>query len=189
MNLLNLFWMSVLTENIILTKFLGICPFMGTSNKEKKALSMGISVMIIVVLSSIVTYLIYYNILVPTNTEHLKTLLFIFVIAAMVGALEMIIRSFFKSLYKSLGIYLPLITTNCSVLGIALLNINNEYSFKEMITFAFGSSLGFLLIIYLFSTLREKIDRGPVPKSFKGFPIALVTASIMALLFTRYVGV
>lgn len=186
MNLLNLFLTSVIIENIILTKFLGICPFIGTSNKEKGALGMGISVVIVVTFSSIITYLIYYYILVPTDTEYLKTILFILVIASMVQGLEMIIKKTIPSLHHSLGIYLPLIATNCAILGVILLNINNSYNFLEMLTFTVGSGVGFTLLIYIFATIREKLEISSIPKSFKGVPIALVTAAIMALVFGRF---
>lgn len=186
MNLINLFVMSFLTENIVLTKFLGICPFVGTSSKEKSAFGMGIAVTLVITLSSIITYFLYYYILVPTDTVYLKTLSFVLVVACMVQMLEMIIKKKNPKLYQNLGIYLPLITTNCAVLGVLLLNITNQYSFFEMLTYSVGSSLGFTLVIYIFSTIRENLERRNVPKNFKGYPIALITASIMALLFSRY---
>lgn len=186
MNLINLFTMSFLTENIVLTKFLGICPFVGTSSKEKSAFGMGIAVTLVITLSSIITYFLYYYVLVPTDTVYLKTLSFVLVVACMVQMLEVIIKKKNPKLYQNLGIYLPLITTNCAVLGILLLNIANHYSFAEMLTYSVGSSLGFTFVIYIFSTIRENLERRNVPKSFKGYPIALITASIMALLFSRY---
>ena len=189
MNLISLFVMSFLTENIVLTKFLGICPFIGTSSKEKNAVGMGLAVTLVVTISAILTYFLYYYILVPTSTEYLKTLSFVLVVACMVQTLEMIIKKKNPKLYQSLGIYLPLITTNCAVLGILLLNISNEYSFLEMLVYSIGSSLGFTLVIYIFATIRENLNRRNVPSCFKGYPIALVTASIMALLFARYVGI
>lgn len=185
MNLINLFITSFLTENIILTKFLGICPFMGTSSKEKTAIGMGLSVMLVVVLSSIITFLIYNFILVPTDSTYLKTIMFILVIASIVQLLEMLLKKYNQKLYKSLGIYLPLITTNCAVLGIALLNISNNYSFIQMLVYSIGSSLGFTFVIYLFSTIREYMQDKPIPKYVKGYPIALFTAAIMALVFSR----
>lgn len=180
MNLINLFITSLLTENIILTKFLGICPFMGTSNKESSAIGMGISVSIVVLLSSIITYLLYYFVLVPTDSVYLMTLMFILVIASMVQILSIIIKKYFYNLYKSLGIYLPLITTNCAVLGITLLNINNNFNFIEMIVYSLSSSLGFTLVIYIFASMRENINS---IKSFSGLPIAFITAGIMSLIF------
>ncbi|MFA5407758.1 MAG: Rnf-Nqr domain containing protein [Bacilli bacterium] len=188
MNLISLFITSVLTENIILNKFLGMCPFFGVSQKEEGTLGMGLAVTLVVTLSSLTTYFLYYSILVPSDTEYLKTILFILVIASFVQLFEMITKKFFKSLHELLGIYLPLITTNCAVLGIVLLNIQNEYTLSEVLVYAIGSSLGYLLIIYIFGTIRDRIDHSPVIKSFKGLPIALITAFIMALVFTRYIG-
>lgn len=180
MNLINLFITSLLTENIILTKFLGICPFMGTSNKESSAVGMGLSVTVVVMLSSIITYLLYYLVLIPTNSTYLVTIMFILVIASMVQILSIILKKYFFKLYKSLGIYLPLITTNCAVLGITLLNVNNGFNFIEMIVYSLGSSLGFTLVIYIFASMRENINS---IKSFEGLPIAFVTAGIMSLIF------
>lgn len=186
MNLISLFIISLLSGNIVLTKFLGICPFVGTSKSEKNAIGMGISVTIVVTISSIITYLLYHFVLVPTDTTYLRTVMFILVIASMVQILEMILKQYFPKLHKSLGLYLPLITTNCAVLGIALLNINNNFTFLEAIVFSVGSSLGFTLVIYIFSTIREYLETRNVPKSFKGYPIAFITAAIMALIFGRY---
>ena len=186
MNLASLFLFSMLTGNVVLTKFLGICPFMGTSNKTKDAVGMGISVTLIVTLSSVITYLLYHYVLVPTDTIYLKTLVFILVIASFVQMLEMALKRFFKHLYQSLGIYLPLITTNCAVLGIVLLNISNEYNFLETLVFSFGSSCGFMLVLYIFSSVREYLNTRNIPNAMKGYPIALIVASIMAILFTRY---
>lgn len=186
MNLINLFITSFLTENIVLTKFLGICPFVGTSSKRRNALFMGISVTLVITLSSIITYFLYHFLLVKTNTEYLKTVLFILVIASLVQLLEILLKRFFKAIHKALGIYLPLITTNCAVLGIVLLNITNNYNFIEVLVYSVSSSLGFTFVIYLFASMREKIDNSNIPKPFKGYPIALITAGIMALLFSRY---
>ena len=188
MNLISLFIASFLTENIVLTKFLGICPFIGTSNKEKNALMMGLAVTGVVTISSLITYCLYYYVLLPTNTEYLKTIVFILVIASMVQIVEIIIRNNFKKLHEALGIYLPLITTNCAVLGTVLLNINNHFTLIEALIFSFGSGLGFTLVIYIFSTIRARLETSAVPESFKGTPIALITAAIMALIFGRYIG-
>lgn len=185
MNLINLFITSILTENIVLTKFLGICPFMGTSKKTDTAFKMGLAVTIVVTLASIITYLLYNYVLVLNDATYLKTLMFILVIASLVQILEMLLKKYNKKLYKAFGIYLPLITTNCAVLGITLININNNFSFNEMLVYSIGSSIGFTLVIYLFSTIREYLNNGNVLKSFKGAPIALVTAGIMAMLFMR----
>lgn len=186
MNLISLFVTGLLTSNVVLNKFLGICPFIGTSRKTKNAIDMGLSVMLVIVLSSIITYLIYNYILVPTDTVYLKTVMFILVIASMVQLLEIILKKYFTKIYKALGLYLPLITTNCAVLGVTLLNINNDYNFIEMLVYSFSSSLGFTLVIYIFSTIRERLDNSNVKESFKGTPIALIVAAIMALIFSRF---
>ncbi len=188
MTLGQLFLMSVLTENIILTKFLGICPFIGTSKKKTGALGMGLSVTFVMLLSSIITYLIYNYLLVPTETIYFKTLLFILVIASIVQLLEIIIKNLFPKLDNLFGLYLPLIATNCAILGTTLLNVSNDYTFLQMLVFTIGNGLGFTLIIYLFSTIRERLEETKVPQCFKGVPIALITASIMALVFGRYFG-
>lgn len=186
MNLISLFITGLLTSNVVLTKFLGICPFIGTSKKTKNALYMGASVTLVIMLSSIITYFIYHNVLVPTNTMYLKTIMFILVIASMVQLLEIILKKFLPKIHKTLGLYLPLITTNCAVLGVALLNINNEFTFLEMIIYSLSSSLGFTLVIYVFSSIRERLEKAPIPESFKGTPIALIVAAIMALIFSRF---
>ena len=186
MSLVNLFITSILTQNVVLSKFLGICPFVGTSDSEKNAIGMGLSVMLVVTISSIITYFIHYLVLVPTNTEYLKTLIFILVIASSVQILDILMKNFSPKMHKSLGIYLPLITTNCAVLGIILLNISNNYSFIETLVYSIGSSLGFTFVIYLFASMRERLNNTKIIPSLRGFPIALIIAGIMALLFTRY---
>lgn len=189
MNLISLFIMSLLAENVILTKFLGMCPFFGTSNKSKNAIHMGISVMIVVVLSSVISYFINQYILIPTNTTYLNTIIFILIISCLVQIIEIILKKKFPSIHKSLGIYLPLITTNCAVLGIVLLSTNSNYNLLETLVYSVGSSLGFTLVIYIFSTIRERLETCNVPKNFKGYPIAFITAFIMALVFARYIGI
>ena len=188
MNLINIFITSLLTENIVLTKFLGLCPFIGNSTKESNAIGMGICVTLVTTISSIITYFIYNLILIPTKTEYLSTLMFILVISCLVQLLTTIIKNKNKELYKNLGIYLPLITTNCAVLGVVLLNINNNYNLIETIINSIGSSLGFFMVIYVFSTIRERLEQNEIPKCFRGVPIAFITASIMALIFERYIG-
>lgn len=187
MNLINLLITSIFSSNIVLSRFLGICPFMGSSKSVKNAINMGLSVIFVVTLSSILSYFIYYKILIPTNTTYLKTVMFVLVIACIVQAFELILKKTNKKLYNLLGIYLPLITTNCAVLGVVLLNINNNYNLLETIIFSLGSSIGFMLVISIFATIRERLLEINVPKRFEGVPIAFITASIMALIFTRYV--
>lgn len=186
MSLISIFVMSLLTSNVVLNRFLGICPFMGTSNKEKNALGMGISVTLVILMSSIITYLVYHYVLVPTDTVYLKTVMFILIIASLVQIVEIVLKKKFVNLYKELGLYLPLITTNCAVLGVCLLNITQEYTFPMVLVYSLGSGLGFTLVSYIFASIREKIEYAPIPSSFKGYPIALIVASIMALLFSRF---
>lgn len=188
MNLISLFITSILTENIILNKFLGLCPFFGVSKKDGSTLGMGLAVVLVVTLSSLTTYFIYYNVLVPSNTEYLKIILFILVIASFVQLLEIIMKRFFKSLHSKLGIYLPLITTNCAVFGVVLLNIQKEYTLSEVLTYALGSSIGYMIVIYVFGTIRERLDHAPIIRGFRGLPIAFITAFIMSLVFARYIG-
>jgi electron transport complex protein RnfA len=188
MNLISLFITSILAENIILNRFLGMCSFFGVSKSEKGSIGMGIAVTLVVTLSSLVTYFLYYNILVPSDSEYLTTIIFILVIASFVQLIDIIIKKFFKPLRDTLGIYLPLISTNCAVFGIVLLNIYNEYTLSEVLIYALGSSIGYMIVIYIFSTIRERLDHAPIIRNFKGLPIAFITAFIMALVFTRYIG-
>ena len=195
MNLFTIFMTALIAENVVLTKFLGICSFLGTSNKEKNAIGMGISVAFVVMISTILTYLINKYILIPTNSTYLQTITFILVIACFVQITEIIIKKYFKDLYKSLGIYLPLITTNCAVFGIILSNIKMEYNLitsvvgknMKLLILLLGASLGFVLVIYIFSLIREKIENNDIVKPLKGIPIALITAGIMAIIFARLV--
>ncbi len=186
MNLVSIFVTAILTENIVLYYFLGLCPFMGVSNKEQNAVGMGIASCLVILCSSVLCYLLYYYILVPFQVTYLKTILFVLIIAFFVQLAELTLKRFLPKLYQALGIYLPLIATNCAVLGIVLMNIEREYSFLEMIIFSLGSSLGFFLVMYVFSTLREKLSSAPIGKYWKGLPIALVTAGIMAMIIGMY---
>lgn len=187
MNIINIFITSFLIENVILTKFLGICPLIGSSNNTKKALGMGITVTIVTVISSICLYLINKYILIPTNTTYLITIIAILIIASIVQILQMIIKNKFKNLFMSFGIYLPLVTTNCAVLGTVLLGINNNYNLIEFLFFSLGSSLGFLFILYVFSAIRMRLQTAKTPSCFKNYPIALITIAIITLIFTRYI--
>ncbi len=188
MNLISLLISSILIENVILTRFLGLCPFLGISNKEDGAISMGISITIVMVIASIITYILHNYILVPLDIEYLRTILFILIIASLVQLLEMFIRKYFPKTHEMFGIYLPLITTNCAILGVVLLSRNYNYTFIETLIFAIGSSIGYMLVLYIFSNIRIRLEESPIPEGFKGIPIALVCASIMSLLFIRYVG-
>lgn len=180
---------GILTENFVLSKFLGICPFLGVSKKLNTAVGMSAAVIFVMVLSTAVTYPINQFLLVKNGLEYLQTLVFILVIAALVQLVEIALKKFLPALYNSLGIYLPLITTNCAVLGVALLNTQNDYNFIESVVYGITGGLGFLLAIFLFAAVREQLEvSSETPKAFEGFPIALVTAGLMALAFMGFSG-
>ena len=180
---------SILLENVLLSQFLGVCSFLGVSKSKKNAVGMGVAVVIVIFLATLVTWLIYNYVLVLFDLVYLKTIVFILVIASLVQIIEILIKKFVPSLYNALGIYLPLITTNCAVLGVALKAVQNDLSFGLMLIYALGSGLGFLLVMFIFSSIREELDKRDVPKAMKGIPIALVVASILAIIFSRYVGI
>lgn len=176
----------IFINNFILVQFLGLCPFIGVSKNSESAIGMGLSVTFVTAVTSVVCYIIYYLVLVPLHLEYLETVVFILVIASLVQALEMFIRKSSPSLYKALGIYLPLITTNCLVLGIATINITNGYNLLETFLAGLSAGLGFTLAIVLMSAIREKLEITDVPKAFKGTPIAFVSAGLMALAFMGF---
>ncbi len=180
---------SILIENYIFSRFLGICPFLGLSEKTSTAFGMGCAVTFVMTLSSAITYLVYTFILVPWDLEYLKTIAFILIIASLVQLIEMFLRKFVPALYTALGIYLPLITTNCAILGAAILCVQNEYNFIESIVFSFGSAVGWTLAIIIFSGVRARVAFADTPKCFKGTPIALVTACLIAMAFSGFQGV
>lgn len=189
MNLAQLFGIiisSILIENYIFSRFLGICPFLGLSDKTSTAVGMGCAVTFVMTVSTAVTWCIYHLVLVPFELEYLKTIAFILIIASLVQLLEMFLRKAVPALYSALGIYLPLITTNCAILGSALLCIQNEYEFIPSIIFSFGSAVGFTLAIVIFSFVRERVALADTPKSFRGTPIALVTAGLIAMAFSGF---
>ncbi|HXV20646.1 MAG TPA: electron transport complex subunit RsxA [Desulfuromonadales bacterium] len=179
---------AVFVNNFVLARFLGICPFLGVSKKVETALGMGMAVIFVMTVASVVTWFIQYFVLIPFGIEYLQTIAFILVIASLVQMVEMIVQKASPVLYQSLGIYLPLITTNCAVLGVAVLNIQKGYSFLETVIFALGASIGFTLAMVLFAGLRERLDLCPVPKSFRGTAIALVTAGLLSLAFMGFAG-
>lgn len=189
MNLISLFVTSLLTENIILTKFLGLCPFFGTSKKSSNALTLGLCLTFVLTLSAIISYFAYYYILVPYNITYLRTICFILIIAIMVELVEILLKKINSSLNEKLGIYLPLLASNCAILGVCLININKDFTFLETIIYSLGSSIGYTLVIYLFSTIRERLDKADISKNLKGYPISFITAGIMVLILSRYVGV
>ena len=187
-NLMIILLTGILTENFVLSKFLGICPFLGVSKKLDSSIGMGAAVTFVMVCASLVTYPIYYGILVPLGIEYMNTIAFILVIAVFVQLVEMVLKKYMPPLYKSLGVYLPLITTNCAVLGVAVLNMDNKYDFIQSIVNGVGAAIGFTLAIVLFAGVRERIASNNIPKAFQGFPIALITAGLMSIAFLGFSG-
>ena len=179
---------AILANNFIFSQFLGICPFLGVSKKVDTAVGMGIAVTFVMGLASAITWLVNTFILIPFDLGYMQTVAFILVIAALVQFIEMFLQKSMPSLYTALGVYLPLITTNCAVLGVALLNIQNNYNFISSVVYGITGGLGFLLAIVLFASIRERLVFADYPKSFEGFPIALVTAGLMALAFMGFSG-
>jgi len=180
---------SVLIENYIFSRFLGICPFLGLSEKPSTAFGMGCAVTFVMTLSSVITWVIYHFVLIPTGLEYLKTIAFILIIASLVQLIEMFLKKSVPALYSALGIYLPLITTNCAILGAALLCIQNNYNLLESVIFSFGSAVGWTLAIIIFAGVRARVVFADTPKCFKGTPIALVTACLIAMAFAGFQGV
>lgn len=179
---------SAFISNVVLSQFLGICPFLGVSKKTDTALGMGSAVVFVITLSSLVTALIYQFVLEPLGIEYLKTIVFILVIAALVQFVEMFLKKNMKGLYNALGVYLPLITTNCAVLGVALTNVQKGYGIIESVVNGFATAVGFLISITVLAGIREKIEYNDIPKPFKGMPIVLLTACLMAIAFFGFSG-
>jgi electron transport complex protein RnfA len=179
---------SMLVSNVVLSQFLGICPFLGVSKQVSTAVGMGAAVTFVITIASAITWPIYYFLLEPRGLDYLQTIVFILVIAALVQFVEMVLKKFMPSLHASLGVYLPLITTNCAVLGVALNNITNGYNFIESVVCGLFTALGFLLSITILAGIRERIEYNDVPHSFKGTPIVLVTACLMAIAFCGFAG-
>lgn len=179
---------SILVNNFVLSRFLGICPFLGVSKQVETAFGMGMAVTFVMTLAGIITYLVQKVILVPLHIEYLQIVAFILVIASLVQFVEIVLQKISPTLYQALGVYLPLITTNCAVLGLALLNIQYEFNLIQTITHSIGAAVGFSLAIVLFAGIREKLETSDVPTPFKGFPIALITASLMSIAFLGFTG-
>ncbi len=179
---------AMLTDNFVLSKFMGICPFLGVSKKLDSASGMGIAVTFVMICATAVTYPIHHFILVPNSLEYFDTVAFILVIALFVQLVEVILKKMLPPLYKSLGVYLPLITTNCAVLGVTVLNIDNSYSFIQSIVNALGAGLGFMLALVIFSGVRKKLEYVDIPETFKGVPATLVAASIVSVSFMGFSG-
>ena len=187
-NLIVLSLGSALINNVVLSQFLGLCPFLVVSKKVKTALGMGTAVIFVITLASIVTGVIYKGLLVTFDLTYLKTIVFILVIAALVQFVEMFLKRFIPSLYSALGVYLPLITTNCAVLGIAITNVQKDYSLLEGTVNGFATSVGFTIAIVILAGIREKMQYNDIPKAFRGMPIVLVSAGLMAIAFCGFAG-
>ena len=179
---------SALVNNVVLSQFLGICPFLGVSKKVDTAAGMGGAVVFVITIASFVTGLIYKFILSPLHFEYLQTIVFILIIAALVQFVEMFLKKAMPPLYNALGVYLPLITTNCAVLGVALTNVQKEYSILQGVIYGVGTSVGFLIAIVIMAGIREKIEYNDISESFQGTPIVLVTATLMAIAFCGFSG-
>lgn len=179
---------AVLIENFVLVKFLGICPFLGVSKKVSTAVGMGLAVIFVMSFASAATWLVQEFILVPLNIEYLQTIAFILVIAALVQFVEIVLKKFSAGLYKALGVYLPLITTNCAVLGAAIINIQRDYNLLESTVFGAGAAAGFTLAIVLFAGIRERLETADIPECLKGFPISLISAALVSLAFLGFQG-
>nr|WP_300089977.1 electron transport complex subunit RsxA [Sedimentibacter sp.] len=188
MNLISLFITSAIVNNIIFSQFLGTCPFLGVSKKIDTAAGMGIAVIFVITLASIITYIVQKAILDTMGLQYLQTIVFILIIAALVQFVEMFLKKSAPGLYQALGIYLPLITTNCAVLGVAIINITKEYNFIESMVNSVGTSLGFLIAIVLFAGVRDKVDNADLPESLKGSAISLVAAGLMSIAFLGFSG-
>ena len=191
--LVAVFLAAILTENYVLSKFLGICPFLGVSKKLNTAVGMSVAVTFVMVLSTAVTYPIYENLLVPNHLDYLQTILFILVIAGLVQLVEIILKKYMPPLYNALGIYLPLITTNCAVLGVTMLVLekaaaDSSYTYITALVNSFGAGIGFLVAMVMFAGVRERLEECDIPKSLKGLPITLVAASLVCISFLGFAG-
>ena len=185
-----IFIAAVIVQNVVLAGFLGICPLLGVSKKRSSAFGMGMAVMFVMIMTAIITFAIYHTVLVYFDLSFMRTVVFIMIMATMVQFVEMVVKKFFTPLYKSLGVYLPLITTNCAAIGTVLLNIDRGFSFGEAMVNTLGVSVGFLLVIFVFSTIRERLELSDnIPKGFKGVPIALIVTGIMAITFMGFIGI
>ena len=179
---------AILVENFVLSKFLGICPFLGVSKKVDTAVGMSLAVIVVMVLATALTFPVYTMVLEPNGLRYLSTLVFIIVIAALVQSIELMLKKLLPPLYKALGVYLPLITTNCAVLGVTILNIDKGYDFGQAVVNSFGAGVGFLLAMFLFAGVRSKIDQADVPQFMKGLPITLVSAALVSISFFGFKG-
>jgi len=179
---------AVLINNIILSQFLGVCPFLGVSKKLSSAIGMGVAVIFVLTLSSLITWLVQFFVLEKLEIGYLRTIAFILVIAALVQFVEMVMKKNTPDLYKALGVYLPLITTNCAVLGVAIINIQKSYTIMQTFANSLGNGIGFTLALILFAGIRERLEDADIPKSLNGLPIALITAALMSISFLGFTG-
>ena len=179
---------AALINNVVLSQFLGICAFLGVSRKTGTAAGMGAAVIFVITLSSLITGILYRCVLVPLHVEYLQTIVFILIIAALVQFVEMALKKYSHALYEALGVYLPLITTNCAVLGVALINVQKNYNILEGVVYGLATAIGFFIAIVLMAGIREKIEDNDIPESFKGSPIVLLTACLMAIAFFGFSG-
>ncbi|MBQ5474400.1 MAG: electron transport complex subunit RsxA [Lachnospiraceae bacterium] len=179
---------AALVNNVVLSQFLGLCAFLGVSKKVKTALGMGAAVIFVITAASFITGLLYKFIMVPLKITYLNTIVFILVIAALVQFVEMVVKKYSPALYKALGVYLPLITTNCAVLGVALLNVQNSYSILQGVVYGLGTAIGFTIAIVILAGIREKIEDNDISPALQGMPIVLVTAGLMAIAFSGFAG-
>ena len=189
LKLASIFFTMILVDNYVLSKFLGICPFLGVSKKLDSAVGMSLAVTFVMVMATAATWPIYMGILLPNGLEYLQTIVFILIIAILVQLLENVLKKYIPTLYAALGVYLPLITTNCAILGVTILNIDNGYSFAESIVCAAGSGIGFLVAMVLFSGVRRRVEEAETPKCFEGLPITLVAAAMTSLSFMGFGGI
>lgn len=189
MSYLMIFIAAIFVNNIVLSQFLGICPFLGVSKKVSTALGMGFAVMFVMTMSAIVTFLIYYKLLVPYDLTFMITVVFILVIASLVQMVEIILKKVSPPLYQALGIFLPLITTNCAVLGVAILAIQKDFGLLSSVCYGLANAMGFTLAIVLFAGLRERMSRTKLPEAVKGAPIALITAGLLSMAFMGFAGI
>ena len=187
--LASIFFTMILVDNYVLAKFLGICPFLGVSKKLDSAVGMSLAVTFVMVMATAATWPIYTGILEPNGLAYLQTIVFILIIAILVQLLENFLKKFIPALYKALGVYLPLITTNCTILGVTILNLDNGYNFIESIVCAAGAGIGFLVAMVLFSGVRRRVEQAIVPECFKGLPITLVAAAMTSLSFMGFGGI
>lgn len=187
-NLFSIFIMMALVNNFVLAKFLGLCPFFGVSKKLSSAVSMGLAVILVMLAASVVSWLLFYQLLVPFGITYMRTAIFILVIASLVQILEITIRRTNINLYNALGIYLPLITTNCAVLGVTFINVDQAFNLAETIVSALGAGVGFTLVLAIMSGIRERLDLADVPKAFKGIPVAFLVAMLLGIAFLAFGG-